>query len=147
MKNHLKLQFKHENHLLEAIGFGMGELYAHITKKAPISIIGELGINEWNGVRKAQIMMKDLKIDEWQLFDHRGKKNVNLQSYFELDQHHVIVSENKVDIGHLTHTHVEQMSYHSDFQEGKRADALYLFELPPSLNHLDRKSTRLNSSH
>ncbi|HLR52022.1 MAG TPA: single-stranded-DNA-specific exonuclease RecJ [Candidatus Avamphibacillus sp.] len=136
LKNHLKLQFKHESHLLEAIGFGMGELYAHISKKAPISIIGELGINEWNGVRKAQIMMKDLKIDEWQLFDHRGKKNVNLQPYFELDQHHVIVSENELDTSYLTYCNVEQVSYHSNFKEMKKADALYLFELPPSLNHL-----------
>ncbi|WP_309228284.1 single-stranded-DNA-specific exonuclease RecJ [Virgibacillus saliphilus] len=78
MKNHLKLQFKKDDGIVEGIGFGMGELYPYISPHTPITVVGELGINEWNGNKKAQIIMRDMRIEDWQLFDHRGKRNVDL---------------------------------------------------------------------
>src|SRR5690625_2522799 len=59
LKNHLKIQFKYENYLLEGIGFGFGELYAHISETASISVVGELNINEWNGHRKPHIRSEE----------------------------------------------------------------------------------------
>src|SRR5690625_481278 len=84
-KKHLKLQFRDNDVQLDAIGFGMGEYYANLTAETAISIVGELGINEWNGNRKIQIQFRDLRIDEWQLFDFRGKKHLNMQSLINND--------------------------------------------------------------
>src|SRR5690606_9863309 len=63
--------------LLDGIGFGFGNLYYAISPNTPLQVVGELGINEWNGNRKPQIMIQDMRIEEWQLFDYRGRKNVD----------------------------------------------------------------------
>lgn len=79
-KNHLKMEFNQDSYSLSGIGFGMGDLFPFISERAPVSVIGELGINEWNGNRKFQIVMKDLGVNDWQLFDHRGKKELDLHT-------------------------------------------------------------------
>ncbi len=75
-KNHLKLQFQKDNAKLEGVAFGMGELYPHISPHASLEVVGELGINEWNGRKNLQLMIKDMMINEWQLFDFRGSKHL-----------------------------------------------------------------------
>lgn len=55
----------------EAVGFGMGERAAVLSDTARLDLIGELGINEWNGVRKAQLFVRDLRVRNVQLFDGR----------------------------------------------------------------------------
>src|SRR5699024_6992317 len=79
-KNHLKMEFDQDDYTLSGIGFGMGDLFPFISERAPVSVIGELGINEWNGNRKFQIVMKDLGVNVWQLFDHRGNKELDLHT-------------------------------------------------------------------
>ncbi|WP_152654731.1 single-stranded-DNA-specific exonuclease RecJ [Oceanobacillus sp. CFH 90083] len=73
-KNHLKMQFASPKAQIDMVGFGFGELKEAISPYTKISVAGELSVNEWNGRRMAQLMMEDLKITEWQLFDFRGKK-------------------------------------------------------------------------
>lgn len=75
-KKHLKMQFSDGGHSIEGIGFGKGDLYEQIAPETTVSIVGELGINEWNGFRKVQIIIRDLEVREWQLFDYRGKKDL-----------------------------------------------------------------------
>ncbi|MFD1065362.1 single-stranded-DNA-specific exonuclease RecJ [Oceanobacillus locisalsi] len=73
-KNHLKLQFASADTKMDMVGFGFGELKEAISPYTEVSVAGELSINEWNGSRNAQLMLEDLKITAWQLFDFRGKK-------------------------------------------------------------------------
>ncbi|EGL19650.1 MULTISPECIES: single-stranded-DNA-specific exonuclease RecJ [unclassified Paenibacillus] len=58
---------------VEAVGFGKGWLGSLMTPQAPVDIVGELSVNEWNGVRKPQLMLQDLRIPALQVFDWRGK--------------------------------------------------------------------------
>ncbi|WP_182200488.1 single-stranded-DNA-specific exonuclease RecJ [Paraliobacillus salinarum] len=73
-QNHLKAIFQGENERVQAIGFGMGELYQQVSPQAEMEVVGFLQINEWNGKKNTQIMMKDIAVSEWQLFDFRGSK-------------------------------------------------------------------------
>lgn len=73
-QNHLKLTIENEGSILDGVGFGLGELFEHISPYSKISVIGELSINEWNNIRKPQIFLQDLAIQDWQLFDIRGIK-------------------------------------------------------------------------
>ncbi|WP_028783322.1 single-stranded-DNA-specific exonuclease RecJ [Thalassobacillus devorans] len=75
-QNHLKFQFHKSGTQLDGIAFGMGDLYSDISPYSNLEAVGELGINEWNGRKKLQIMIKDLRIAEWQLFDYRGSKYI-----------------------------------------------------------------------
>ncbi|UTR09271.1 single-stranded-DNA-specific exonuclease RecJ [Evansella sp. LMS18] len=71
-KDHLKVTFKESNNMVDGIGFRMGELYDEISPNAKASVVGKLSINEWNGHVKPQVIIEDMKVDEWQLFDLRG---------------------------------------------------------------------------
>ncbi|MBB5173199.1 single-stranded-DNA-specific exonuclease RecJ [Texcoconibacillus texcoconensis] len=75
-RNHLKVMFEHGGHSLDAIGFRFGEVYDDLSLQSPVDVVGALSINEWNGHRKPQLMMKDIAVDEWQLFDLRGEKQI-----------------------------------------------------------------------
>ncbi|WAA10270.1 single-stranded-DNA-specific exonuclease RecJ [Fervidibacillus albus] len=71
--NHLKFSLTDGEHSLDGIGFQMGEVADHLSPLSNVSVIGELGINEWNQIRKPQIYLKDIAVNEWQLFDYRGQ--------------------------------------------------------------------------
>lgn len=71
-RNHLKLAIGGQGKLLDAVGFGYGHLAERLSIGANVEIVGELAINEWNGQRKAQFMVNDLRVPHVQLFDGRN---------------------------------------------------------------------------
>lgn len=75
-QNHLKLVFSQKEQQLDSVGFGFGYIHDELSPAATLSAIGELTINEWNNHRKPQIMLQDIKVDEWQLYDYRGTRNI-----------------------------------------------------------------------
>ncbi|OZM57826.1 single-stranded-DNA-specific exonuclease RecJ [Lottiidibacillus patelloidae] len=75
-QNHLKMTLAQENSTIDTIGFNLGEKLEHISPLAKIAVVGELGINEWNGFRKPQLLLEDLAVQDWQLFDFRSSRNV-----------------------------------------------------------------------
>ncbi|MDV2685921.1 single-stranded-DNA-specific exonuclease RecJ [Alkalihalophilus lindianensis] len=70
--NHLKVSFAQNGASLDGIGFHLGHLHDEISQTAKLSAIGTLSINEWNGHVKPQMMLEDLAVNEWQLFDWRS---------------------------------------------------------------------------
>ena len=73
-QNHIKMSLKDEDKLLDCVGFHQGKLKEELVPGSLISVVGEVSINEWNNRKKPQLMLKDARVDEWQLFDLRGKK-------------------------------------------------------------------------
>lgn len=74
-QTHMKLVIEDNGQALDAIGFGFGYLYEDISPLAEISLMGELNINEWNNIRKPQLMIEDMAVNDWQLFDLRGLRD------------------------------------------------------------------------
>jgi single-stranded-DNA-specific exonuclease len=73
--NHLKLQVGGgELPLLDCIGFQKGSLLEEMTPYSLLSLVGQIQINEWNGYRKPQLLLDDLGVQHFQLFDYRGLK-------------------------------------------------------------------------
>ncbi|NBD25950.1 single-stranded-DNA-specific exonuclease RecJ [Paenibacillus glycinis] len=72
-KNHLKLALAGQGKMLDAVGFGYGHLADRLSNGAAVELVGELTINEWNGQRKAQFMVSDLRVPHIQLFDGRNQ--------------------------------------------------------------------------
>ncbi|MEN2765881.1 single-stranded-DNA-specific exonuclease RecJ [Ornithinibacillus xuwenensis] len=138
MKKHLKLVFKENPVTLEGIAFGMGELFSSISPKANLSVVGELGINEWNGVRKPQIVIEDMKIDEWQLFDHRGKKQFAINNYLPLHEKHMVLYNTSSNTHPPIPDQVKQMAYDVAFETEEDVEVLYLYDLPPDLELLQK---------
>ncbi|PEA56513.1 single-stranded-DNA-specific exonuclease RecJ [Bacillus pseudomycoides] len=74
--SHLKMTLRDGQATLDSIGFGFGALAKEISPVAQVSIVGEASINEWNNFRKPQIMVQDIAVEAWQLFDWRSMRNV-----------------------------------------------------------------------
>lgn len=75
--DHLKIQLTDSDFRLDGIGFRLGDLFHEVTIGSDVSVVGELSINEWNGFRKPQLIVKDMKVNEWQLFDYRGVSDLH----------------------------------------------------------------------
>ncbi len=76
-QNHLKVVVEDNGVTLDGVGFGFGEVYDQISPVSKVSILGELSINEWNNFRKPQVMIQDVAVNHWQLFDFRGAKDIH----------------------------------------------------------------------
>ncbi|MBD8032086.1 MULTISPECIES: single-stranded-DNA-specific exonuclease RecJ [Solibacillus] len=76
-ENHLKMELEDAYHSLDAIGFNKGYLHEEISYGIALSLVGDLQINEWQGNKKPQFMVQDVRIDEWQLYDYRGKSQTS----------------------------------------------------------------------
>ncbi|TDF97672.1 single-stranded-DNA-specific exonuclease RecJ [Paenibacillus piri] len=64
---------------LDAVGFNKSSVMPWISSTASLDIIGELSINEWNGIRKPQMMIQDLRVPHIQLFDWRGASRLEIR--------------------------------------------------------------------
>jgi single-stranded-DNA-specific exonuclease len=133
MKNHLKLQFKNEKTMLDGIGFGIGELFHYLTPQTIVHVVGELSINEWNGHRKPQIMIEDICIADWQLFDHRGKKAVDLAIFVHTNSTCAAVGD-KLQAQSLGIPH---RTYEDDWSNLKQIDTLFIFSMPEKWSDLE----------
>ncbi|MBJ6362961.1 single-stranded-DNA-specific exonuclease RecJ [Paenibacillus sp. GCM10012307] len=71
---HLRLTLQQQGKRLEAVGFGEGAIAGRLGAGAVADVIGELSVNEWNGSRKPQLMLSDLKVEQIQLFDYRNDR-------------------------------------------------------------------------
>lgn len=80
---HLKIQFIGEENQLDGIAFRKGHLFEEITPQAKLSAVGTLSINEWNGKVKPQLLIDDLSVNDWQLFDWRSIKPHRLKERLE----------------------------------------------------------------
>lgn len=56
---------------VEAVGFDKGDWSRLVSPSSRIDMVGEIGINEWNGVRKPQIVIHDARVEAPQVFDWR----------------------------------------------------------------------------
>lgn len=84
---HLKLVVGSHEHdsavKLEAVGFDKGEFIDRISATADVEVLGEVGINEWNGLRRPQIIMQDLRIMKPQVYDWRGSGERRMRDWLE----------------------------------------------------------------
>lgn len=136
LKNHLKLQFKDDDIEVEGIGFGIGDLYPYISPHTPLSIVGELGINEWNGIRKPQMIIQDMGITEWQLFDQRGKRKIDITPYLFNHGNHVVICKDTSQLPEGVLDHVVQITYETSVDTLEKVDHLFIYDLPTDLSKL-----------
>ena len=76
-ENHIKISFEQHGAVLDGIGFHLGHIYEEVTPLARLSAVGKLSINEWNGHCKPQLIIEDVGINHWQLFDWRNVQKLN----------------------------------------------------------------------
>lgn len=73
-QQHLKLTVKDDSSsgALDVIGFSFGKQLTEFTGD-PFTVVGQLSINEWNGLKKPQLQLLDFAVSGLQVFDFRGQ--------------------------------------------------------------------------
>lgn len=140
---HLKCVLEQEGELLDGIGFGWGKVIQQISMEAKVDVLGELTINEWNGLKKPQIMIKDLRVKEQQFFDWRGQKQIESRwSQIAFDQQAAVClcranSSVPVDLPPYLHRlyfdEAGQITSLSSVADPRAIDTFILYDLPQSL--------------
>lgn len=137
-QSHVKMVFEQEGATLEGVGFGYGYLYEEIARDAKVSVVGSLSMNEWNHLRKPQLMICDAAVREWQLFDMRGMKHVHpVFSSLPIDKRLLIAFRQDTVEALRLHEYREEIYVVASIEEAKQlsVDGRYvvLLDLPPSL--------------
>ncbi|WP_459499307.1 single-stranded-DNA-specific exonuclease RecJ [Bacillus sp. C1] len=133
--SHLKMALREGQATLDTIGFGFGSYAKEISPVATVSVVGEVSINEWNNFKKPQLMIQDIAVDAWQLFDWRSMRNVesNLAEIPKEKVTMVYFSEevlNKFSLGEYKEelTHASQVTSLDEY--------IVLLDLPQSTDEL-----------
>lgn len=71
---HMKLFLEKDGVTLEAVGFRCGDLADEMSLFAQAEVVGELTVNEWNGRRIPQLIIRDVCIKQRQIFDWRSNR-------------------------------------------------------------------------
>lgn len=128
--SHIKCSITSNGHSVDSIGFSLAPISEQITSSAKAHIIGELSINEWNGNRKPQIVLKDIAVYHRQLFDWRGirDKEVKWQELAKQSGSYTLVFSSEA--------HTKLSTYRSQLEHLQLLDASDLEVLRHSLPDL-----------
>ncbi|MFC4618122.1 single-stranded-DNA-specific exonuclease RecJ [Camelliibacillus cellulosilyticus] len=143
-KNHLKVILKDDEVSLDGVAFKMGELFEQIEPNARLSVMGTMQINEWNGCRKPQILIEDIKVEDWQLFDWRGEQNLGRRLLDLPEDKRLLVyfQEDTVNTSHLD-VFSDELIRFDQIHEADQRPYLVLLDVPERLEDL----TKLLSDH
>lgn len=74
-RNHLKLSLSGQRKQMDAIGFHMGETSNHLAIHSEAELVGELQLNEWNGMKRPQFVIHDIAVHYLQVHDRRSERD------------------------------------------------------------------------
>lgn len=143
--DHLKWVFQQGNNKIDAIGFRLGPIERYISQQVPIHVVAEVGINEWNGIRKPQLNVLDLSIDKVQIFDYRGSgKRIKLLEQMAGNEPVTVLyfrKENKIHLDPYCKDARYQVIQLTDVNEihnmlSQRIADLVLYDLPTTYTEL-----------
>ena len=72
-QQHFKMVLEQDSYQLDAVLFHKGHLAPYITPGTIIDVMGEIGVNEWRGAKKVQLIVRDFCVTTAQVFDFRKK--------------------------------------------------------------------------
>ncbi|MFX3615966.1 MAG: single-stranded-DNA-specific exonuclease RecJ [Sporolactobacillus sp.] len=130
---HLKIVLKGSESDLDGIGFGLGPLAKKIASGDRLNLLGELSINEWNGFRRPQLMLKDLRVDDLQVFDWRSEMRLR-EKIGELADESVDYLAFQAETRARLNLNLEVTSYQAGLTI--HAPALVLLDLPDEAGQL-----------
>ncbi|WP_147803009.1 single-stranded-DNA-specific exonuclease RecJ [Alkalicoccus halolimnae] len=146
-QDHLKLTLTDESHsnALDAIAFRMGAKHDLISPLAKLSAVGKLSINEWNGNVKPQLIVEDMKVEEWQLFDFRGNKRYGSK---ESGERTILIFQESTGEPSLPSSwpvlRVDRESMES--ADLTNVNHAVLYDVPDTMEHLEFVMKKLNST-
>lgn len=136
-EDHLKLELGNSFQSIDAIGFYKGYLFQEMTYNVPISFVGDLQINEWQGIKKPQFQIEDVKTDNWQLYDLRSNQHGKLAQiptentiFLAFREETIQYFYNKLQCDILLAEQIESIQ--------SKTDCLAILDLPSSIQQFEK---------
>ncbi len=85
---HTKLTLEIDGYFFDALDFNNLEFYYNLNLGDRVDICGGLNINSYRNKDHLQIMIKDIKTDEFQVYDYRNSYDQNLDNLYEYIVHY-----------------------------------------------------------
>jgi single-stranded-DNA-specific exonuclease len=116
-QQHLKCQVTFNDTRLDAIGFSLGEKAQWISYESALDLIGQPAINEWNGIRKPQLIIDDIRVLQRQFFDYRGGSLAQYKGKFSCRENGALIyfresSESEAVFESIVESHPELIPIH-----------------------------------
>ena len=73
-RTHLKFTVTDDKIEIDAIFFGGADVLVYLTPEAKFDILCEIELNEWNGNKRLQLLIRDIACDQLQLLDLRNQQ-------------------------------------------------------------------------
>ncbi len=135
-KNHMKLELQDNEVSLDAIGFNLGHIIDEMSPTLKVCVVGDLQVNEWNGNKKAQMLISDLKSDEWQLFDLRGINEPSRWIGTVPEEDTVLVAFQQLTIDYFGTMLNGREIFLFDENKLQKSSSIVLVDIPYDSNHL-----------
>lgn len=136
-ETHLKMELEDVSGIMDAVGFNKGYLYDEISYGVQLSIVGDLQINEWQGRKKPQFLISDVQTSEWQLFDYRGKGNVNQLIQIVSQENTSFIAFQKETIQHFQGT-FPSIQLIDEENNSQLSPFIVLLDLPKEINSIEK---------
>lgn len=94
-KNHIKFKMKETS--FDFIGFNLGKIFYDVAIDDKISAIGKINVNVFNGNRKLQMLVEDVKMNDFRFHDMRAKNDQNFDLIKSTDI--FLIQEGKKKLG------------------------------------------------
>ena len=108
-KDKAHLKFKLKNTPMDYIGFNFGYVADEVSTDDHVSVIGKVNVNEFNGNRKLQMIIEDVKMDELRVIDMRAKADQNFNLIKPTDI--FLIQEGKEKLGSNYFHYGEQIPF------------------------------------
>ncbi|MFT8871494.1 MAG: single-stranded-DNA-specific exonuclease RecJ [Sporolactobacillus sp.] len=142
-RSHLKLTLAAGGAEADAIGFQLGAAAAALTPDDRVDCIGTCTVHEWNGVRKPQFLISDLRVEGVQVFDWRIAPAIH-DKLANLDGGALCVAFHQQTLDRLSFSAPREL-----YRDGLSVEqpALVLLDLPESETKLARLVAASPSVH
>lgn len=137
---HVKMIVEDKNQALEAVLFRAGGIEKEIAPYASLRLLGELQVNEWNGRRSPQLIVRDLAIPHLQIFDWRSnRKQWDRFQEIKTDRCLFLCSAGTEEMEMLQHAQYQVVSWEGldqgewDEEKIKQAKYVVWVQAPPTM--------------
>ncbi|AYC30795.1 single-stranded-DNA-specific exonuclease RecJ [Paenisporosarcina cavernae] len=140
---HVKMVVESNGATLDCIAFFKSYLADELYPETKISLIGDLQINEWNGKKNAQLLVKDVKALEWQLHDIRGVRQVNRWEHLIPKENSIVVYFNRASVQQFESVLSLPLHHIESLEESLDEKNVVFLDMPESEKQLEAVFTAI----
>lgn len=130
-KNHLKFQLLTKESPLDVLAFQFGKESKTFKENETIDLVGEVHLNNWNGISTVQFHLFDYQVEGLEIFDYRHQK-IKLRDIVNTQDHRYLVFDQTTK----THFQLKDEEVFHLKEDGNKPLSIVLVDCPKTREEL-----------